>query len=106
MTLLNADQRQYEIRLTGIDAPEKKMRFGQRPRERKRSANPSCAVADGVLKRVLRGDRRECRRCRGGVVGRAPVMRQQLREIAVLERGQTLEHVLEVGPGVVPIEFG
>ena len=28
--------------------------------DRKRSANPSCAFADGVLKRVLRGDRREC----------------------------------------------
>ena len=33
VTLLDADQRQYEICLTGIDAPEKKMRFGQRPRE-------------------------------------------------------------------------
>ena len=31
--------------------------------------------------------------------GRAPVVRQQLRQVAILERGQTLEDVLEiVGP--------
>lgn len=32
-TLLDANQRQYKIRLTGIDAPEKKMPFGQRSKE-------------------------------------------------------------------------
>lgn len=71
----------------------------------KRSANPPCAVDDGVLKMVLR-DGGECRSWCRGVAGRAPVMRQQLREIALLECGQTLEHVLEVGPRIVPVEFG
>jgi endonuclease YncB( thermonuclease family) len=33
VTLLDANQRQYKIRLTGIDAPEKKMPFGQRSKE-------------------------------------------------------------------------
>ena len=33
VTLLDANQRQYKIRLTGIDAPEKKMPFGQRSME-------------------------------------------------------------------------
>lgn len=33
VTLLDASQRQYKIRLTGIDAPEKKMPFGQRSKE-------------------------------------------------------------------------
>ncbi len=33
VTLLDAQQRQYKIRLTGIDAPEKKMPFGQRAKE-------------------------------------------------------------------------
>lgn len=33
VTLLDANKRQYKIRLTGIDAPEKKMPFGQRSRE-------------------------------------------------------------------------
>ena len=33
VTLLDGNQRQYKIRLTGIDAPEKKMPFGQRSKE-------------------------------------------------------------------------
>ena len=33
VTLLDANKRQYKIRLTGIDAPEKKMPFGQRSKE-------------------------------------------------------------------------
>ena len=33
VTLLDANKRQYKIRLTGIDAPEKKMSFGQRSKE-------------------------------------------------------------------------
>jgi endonuclease YncB( thermonuclease family) len=33
VTLLDANHRQYKIRLTGIDAPEKKMPFGQRSKE-------------------------------------------------------------------------
>ena len=33
VTLPDANQRQYKIRLTGIDAPEKKMPFGQRSKE-------------------------------------------------------------------------
>jgi endonuclease YncB( thermonuclease family) len=33
VTLLDANQRQYKTRLTGIDAPEKKMPFGQRSKE-------------------------------------------------------------------------
>jgi endonuclease YncB( thermonuclease family) len=33
VTLLDANQRQYKIRLTGIDAPEKKMPFGQRSKD-------------------------------------------------------------------------
>ena len=33
VTLLDANQRQYKIRLIGIDAPEKKMPFGQRSKE-------------------------------------------------------------------------
>ena len=33
VTLLDAEQRQYKIRLTGIDAPEKKMPFGQRSKQ-------------------------------------------------------------------------
>ena len=33
VTLLDDNQRQYKIRLTGIDAPEKKMPFGQRSKE-------------------------------------------------------------------------
>ena len=33
VTLLDIHQRQYKIRLTGIDAPEKKMPFGQRSKE-------------------------------------------------------------------------
>ena len=33
VTLLDTNQRQYKIRLTGIDAPEKKMPFGQRSKE-------------------------------------------------------------------------
>ena len=33
VTLLDADKRQYKIRLTGIDAPKKKMPFGQRSKE-------------------------------------------------------------------------
>ena len=43
---------------------------------------------------------------RGDAGGGSPVVRQQLREVALLERGQTLEHVLEVGPGVVTVELG
>ena len=33
VTLLDANKQQYKIRLTGIDAPEKKMPFGQRSKE-------------------------------------------------------------------------
>ena len=33
VTLLNANKRQYKIRMSGIDAPEKKMPFGQRSKE-------------------------------------------------------------------------
>jgi endonuclease YncB( thermonuclease family) len=33
VTLLDVNKRQYKIRLTGIDAPEKKMPFGQRSKE-------------------------------------------------------------------------
>ena len=33
VTLLDANKRQHKIRLTGIDAPEKKMPFGQRSKE-------------------------------------------------------------------------
>ena len=33
VTLLDANQRQYKIRLTGIDASEKKVPFGQRSKE-------------------------------------------------------------------------
>ena len=62
-----------------------------------RSGNPSCAVNDGALKGVLRNAGGERRRWRGGVVGGAPVMRQQLREVTVLERGQTLKYILEIG---------
>jgi hypothetical protein len=32
-------------------------------------------------------------------------VRQQQLEVAVLQRGQALEHVLEIGPGVVAVEF-
>ncbi len=49
-----------------------------------------------MLKAQLRGGGGR-RVGRGGVAGRAPVVRQQLREVALLERGQTLEDVLEVG---------
>ncbi|QDL38652.1 aldehyde dehydrogenase family protein [Rhodoferax sediminis] len=65
-----------------------------------------CAVDDGVVKVVLRGEGGRRRGGRGGVLGRPPVVRQQLREVALLERGQALEHVLEVGPRIVPVEFG
>ena len=43
---------------------------------------------------------------RSGVIRRPPVVRQQQLEVAVLQRGQALEHVLEIGPGIVPVEFG
>lgn len=33
-------------------------------------------------------------------------MRQQQFEIAVPQRGQALEHILEIGPRIVPVEFG
>lgn len=33
VTLLDPNQRRYKIRLTGIDAPEKKMPYGQRSKE-------------------------------------------------------------------------
>jgi endonuclease YncB( thermonuclease family) len=33
VTLLDTQKRQYKIRLSGIDAPEKKMPFGQRAKE-------------------------------------------------------------------------
>jgi endonuclease YncB( thermonuclease family) len=33
VSLLDVNKRQYKIRLTGIDAPEKKMPFGQRSKE-------------------------------------------------------------------------
>ena len=69
-----------------------------------------------MLRAALRGEEfgrggglgggRGNRRGDGDVGCPAPVVRQQLREVAVLERGQPLEHVLEVGPGVVAVEFG
>ena len=39
-------------------------------------------------------------------VGLVPPVRQQLLDSAVQLRGQSREHVLQVGPGIVPIEFG
>ena len=33
VTLLDANKRQYKVRLTGIDAPEKNIPFGQRSKE-------------------------------------------------------------------------
>ena len=33
-------------------------------------------------------------------------MRQQLSQVALLERGQALEHVFQVSPRIVPIELG
>ena len=38
--------------------------------------------------------------------GRSPVVRQQLCQIAILQRGQALEDVFEVGPRIVPVELG
>ena len=56
---------------------------------------------------MLRGDefgrgdgRAEC-----GDGGRAPVVRQQLREVAMLERGQPFKNILEVGPRGMAVEF-
>ena len=40
------------------------------------------------------------------LTGGAPVVRQQRLQVAVLERGQTLEHILEIGTGIVTVEFG
>ena len=39
-------------------------------------------------------------------VGALPPVRQQLPDPAVQLRGQPREHVLQVGPGLVPIELG
>src|SRR5437762_681672 len=39
-------------------------------------------------------------------VGWLPAMRQQFVDLAVQLRGQPREHVLEVGPGVSPVELG
>ena len=33
-------------------------------------------------------------------------VRQQQRQVAILQRGQALEDVLEVGPRIVSVEFG
>lgn len=60
-----------------------------------------CAAGESVLKAVLSGSER--RRWRGGVAGGSPVMRQQLREIALLECGQTFEHVLQISPRIVTV---
>ena len=75
----------------------------------KRSANDSLAPLKALCWRALRdgdgGRRGVCRR--GGIDGhgRLPVVRQKLREIAVLQRGQPFEHVFEIGPGIVAVEF-
>lgn len=72
----------------------------------KRSANDILAPSMTACSRlVLRCDCGECRVGRCGVAGGTPVVRQQLREIALLERRQTLEHVLQVGPRIVPVEL-
>ena len=39
-------------------------------------------------------------------VGALPLVRQQLPNSAVQLRGQPREHILQVGPGLVPIELG
>ena len=39
-------------------------------------------------------------------VGALPLVRQQLPDPAVQLRGQPREHVLQVGPGLVPVELG
>ena len=39
-------------------------------------------------------------------VGALPPMRQQFPDPAVQLRGQPREHILQVGPGLVPIELG
>ena len=73
---------------------------------RKRSATTPLRRRRRRVEVVLRGDGGERGVGRGGVVGRPPVVRQQLREVALLQRGQTLEYILEIGPGIVPVEFG
>jgi hypothetical protein len=45
-------------------------------------------------------------RGRDGAAGRAPVVGQELPEVALLDREQKLEDVLQVGPRIVPIGLG
>ena len=39
-------------------------------------------------------------------VGRSPVVWQQLRQVAILQRGQALEDIFEIGPWIVSVELG
>ena len=42
----------------------------------------------------------------GGRGRSLPEMRQQLSQVTLLERGQTVEHVLQISPWMVPVELG
>ena len=62
---------------------------------------------DAVLRPLRGGGRRgNGRNGDGADCERMPVVRQKLREVAVFQRAHPLEHVLEIGPGIVPVEFG
>ena len=73
----------------------------------KRPANPSTANTPKALCRgIIRVGSGAGGSRRHGNGGGLPVVRQQQLKVSVLERGQPLEHVLQIRPRIVPIELG
>ena len=70
------------------------------------SAEPHpCAANEYVVEAELRSYGFHAGR-HGGVSRRFPVVRQQLSQVALLERGQAVEQVFQIGPRIVPVELG
>src|ERR1035437_103361 len=59
-----------------------------------------------ILARAVAASARRQGWSRSTSAGRLPPVGQQLLDLAVQLRGQPRKHVLQVGPGLVPVELG